>query len=271
MVEKCRHDFHSSKIATEKSNGRYSDVRSNHESDGYSMDVLQASNSSNIIHLKTNQSYSLSYRFQVTTTRRYALSSTITRIVSTIVFGNAFPTTVQKCFAIGNSESNVDCLLDLPPIDTTKFIRLLLCRHGETEYNRLKLMQGARVNSSINDTGKQQAMSLGQALASYHHQQQQVSTKAREPFVIFHSPLLRAQQTATIATTQFPQATNKQRPIITMLPSLMEIDFGSDWDDEPVEKMKAKRYATYAAWSMGELDVRMSDDGESGWEVRLYN
>lgn len=58
------------------------------------------------------------------------------------------------------SGGNFDCLLDLPPI-TPGCVRLYLCRHGQTENNRLRKMQGARVDPEINKNGYEQAERLG--------------------------------------------------------------------------------------------------------------
>ena len=53
-------------------------------------------------------------------------------------------------------QPNLDCLADLPPI-LTNCVRLYLCRHGQTEYNRLKKVQGSRIDALLNDTGRKQA------------------------------------------------------------------------------------------------------------------
>lgn len=42
---------------------------------------------------------------------------------------------------------------------------LYLVRHGETEYNRRQIMQGRRINSSLNATGRRQAEALGRRFA----------------------------------------------------------------------------------------------------------
>lgn len=65
----------------------------------------------------------------------------------------------QKSITTGNTVSintdakqqkqqqpNLHCLSDLPPI-LPYSVRLYLCRHGQTEYNRLKLIQGSRIKS----------------------------------------------------------------------------------------------------------------------------
>lgn len=45
--------------------------------------------------------------------------------------------------------------------------RLFIARHGETEYNRKKLLQGRGIDVSLNDTGIRQAKSLSSYLQSY--------------------------------------------------------------------------------------------------------
>eukprot|EP00956_Cyclotella_meneghiniana_P001722 scaffold1876_cov58-Cyclotella_meneghiniana.AAC.1 len=56
------------------------------------------------------------------------------------------------------------CLLDLPPL-TPDCARIYLCRHGQTENNRLHLVQGARVDPPINENGREQAKRLGTAIS----------------------------------------------------------------------------------------------------------
>jgi broad specificity phosphatase PhoE len=132
---------------------------------------------------------------------------------------------------------------------TTK--RVFMCRHGETEYNRLKKVQGARVDASLNETGERQAQLLGQALSRVN------------PEHLYHSNLLRARQTASIAASQMPSS-----PDLVCLPSLKEIDFGDAIEGAPVSTYRAQMTATYAAWATGQLDARMAQDGESLADVQ---
>lgn len=49
---------------------------------------------------------------------------------------------------------------------STNSKEIYLIRHGETEYNRMGIVQGRGVNESLNDNGRQQALKFFQA---YHH------------------------------------------------------------------------------------------------------
>jgi Histidine phosphatase superfamily (branch 1) len=93
------------------------------------------------------------------------------------------------------------CLADLPTIPSDS-IRIYLCRHGQTENNRLRKVQGARVDPPINDNGRIQATNLGRALAlagsssssssssENSLQQQQVHDRSNiAPHLIFSSNL----------------------------------------------------------------------------------
>jgi broad specificity phosphatase PhoE len=158
-----------------------------------------------------------------------------------------------------------DCLQDLPVLDTTNFVRIYLCRHGQTELNRLEKIQGVRLNPSINDTGMKQAFLLGQALALANN----------PPELYYSSSLERAKVTASVAMNSAiavdnssSSSTSKQPKLITeTVPSLMEIDFGPIAEGVPVEEVRAKMISTYAQWALGNINARMDPEGESGYEV----
>ncbi|TRZ01284.1 hypothetical protein DNTS_001494 [Danionella cerebrum] len=63
---------------------------------------------------------------------------------------------------------------------------LTMVRHGETQYNRDKLLQGQGVDTPLSDTGHQQAMAAGRYLKDLHFTN------------VFVSNLQRAMQTAEI-------------------------------------------------------------------------
>jgi broad specificity phosphatase PhoE len=168
---------------------------------------------------------------------------------------------------------NANCLTDLPPIPSG-FVRVYLCRHGQTENNRLHLMQGARVDPAINDTGMAQAQRLGTALANAAGNNAEKA--AGMPELILHSKLLRAQQTASIASRQFitkqqQQQQQQQRiPKLTTLDALGEVDFGAVAEGLPVEQVRSQLVATYAGWATGNLDMGMQGGGETGRQVLLH-
>ena len=191
---------------------------------------------------------------------------------------------------------NLQCLADLPPI-TPGCARIYLCRHGQTENNRLRKVQGARVDPSLNAYGAAMASRIGMAL-SYLSQED-----GGVPTVAVHSQLTRARETAQIAaktlsdirtsgrrrtdpgaqfdpsylldtfgregTISVPTLVEVKRTGIRdiTLPSLGEVDFGTGFDGANVELVKAGMYATYASWSVGAIDKRMDGGGESGREV----
>ena len=153
------------------------------------------------------------------------------------------------------TSSQLDCLSDLPPL-RPDCVRVFLCRHGQTENNRLHLIQGARADPDLNDFGKLQAQSLGQAL--------QRSSRPG-PSLFLHSDLKRAKQTATIAASQF---TNPSHIPVQMESLLSEVDFGEVAEGQPVEYYRGSMAAAYADWSIGRLDAKMAGGGETGYEVR---
>lgn len=144
-----------------------------------------------------------------------------------------------------------DALADLPMINPTTTKRVFMCRHGETEYNRLKKVQGARVDAPLNQTGQRQATSLGLALSRVRVEN------------LYHSNLLRAKQTALIAASQMLPS-----PDLVCLPSLKEIDFGAAAEGASVSAYRGLISATYAAWALGQPDARMTQDGESLTQVQ---
>ena len=150
-----------------------------------------------------------------------------------------------------DDEPNLECLLDLPPLDRDNYVRLYVCRHGQTENNRLGKIQGARVDPSLNETGEQQAARLGQAL---------MRVLPEPPEAVFHSPLTRARETAHIASSAFPSSTLKT------LPALAEVDFGPALEGQSADEFRTQMRGTYVEWAMGDINCRM-EGGESGRDV----
>lgn len=127
-------------------------------------------------------------------------------------------------------------------------IRILLIRHGETEWNRVRRFQG-RSDVPLNHKGREQARALALAL------------KEERLEAIYTSPLSRAMETARFIHTY--------HPIIPLLveDGLVEMDLGK------FDGMEAQQWATQypeflADWRRDPSSVRMPG-GESLSEVQM--
>ena len=94
----------------------------------------------------------------------------------------------------------------------------LLIRHGETDYNKKMHIAGRMPDVHINPTGRQQAQSLADKLAS-------IPIKA-----IYSSPMERAMETA------LPLAKSLKLEIIP-IPGLLETNCG-EWQGQSVKKLR---------------------------------
>lgn len=197
--------------------------------------------------------------------RRVAIRNTIA--ISTAI---AVSDTFWPCANAGELPSKpnldhtveLDCLKDLPPISKDS-IRIYLCRHGQTENNRLRIVQGSRVDPPVNINGKAQATNLGLALARADP----------KPELFFSSSLLRAKMTANIAANAnndpLEATSSSNRLIARQLPVLSEIDFGAFADGQPISAVQEKMTKTYTRWSMGDVDYRPEGGGDSGRKVLI--
>jgi len=175
---------------------------------------------------------------------------------------------------------DIRCLLDLPPPPPNRrTVRIYLCRHGQTEYNRLGKMQGSRIDPPLNPTGQQMAVRLGKALSCLDDKD--------APNFATHSRLIRAKETAYIAAATIGKygktygdgddgvdspvelVDTKDWMPITYTPSLNEVDFGPINEGKPVPQAKADMYAAYSAWAIGKIDTTPSGGGETGRQVIL--
>jgi Histidine phosphatase superfamily (branch 1) len=191
--------------------------------------------------------------------RRQALSyGSSLALVSSLVVSNAanagFDSMTQSS-PVEESSGNFDCLMDLPPLPSD-CCRIFFCRHGQTENNRLRLVQGARVNVPLNDVGRQQGRRVGLAL----------SRADPAPYSsVFCSPLVRARQTAEEAIASGYQG---RRDIhLQEMNALMEVDFGPVAEGQKVDDAKPDMAATYSRWSMGNVDYKPVGGGDSGRDV----
>ena len=116
---------------------------------------------------------------------------------------------------------------------------IILVRHGRTELNRSRCLQG-RVDATLDEVGEQQADAVGAYLASHL----QVSR-------IISSPLQRAQQTALRIAQQFGSSS------VDVDERWIEIDYGI-YDGLPLEDVPGD------VWNSWRTDPEFTpDDGES--------
>lgn len=126
-------------------------------------------------------------------------------------------------------------------------IRILLVRHGETDWNRLQRFQG-RSDVPLNETGLAQAEALGLALRA-------------EPLCSFYSsPLKRALETARIIRKHHPMA-----PLLVD-GDLVEMHLGA-FDGMRASDWAASNREFLAHWSTHPATVRMPG-GETLEEVQ---
>ena len=125
--------------------------------------------------------------------------------------------------------------------------RVILVRHGETEWNRSRRIQGSNSNISLNETGRQQAESLALRLKS-------------EPVqAIYSSPLQRTLDTA--------QAIARHHQLEVQLePDLREFDLG-ELEGIKIEDLNKSYREILLINSQGEILPRVPG-GESLKEVQ---
>jgi broad specificity phosphatase PhoE len=127
--------------------------------------------------------------------------------------------------------------------------RLYFIRHGETDYNRRRIVQGRRINCGLNATGRVQARALAARMAS-------VPVDA-----IYTSTLLRAQETASHIAERHPKA-----PLYA-LADLEEMSWGI-YEGEPLSEAVLEAFdEMHARWARDEYMHRI-EGGESILDVQ---
>jgi 2,3-bisphosphoglycerate-dependent phosphoglycerate mutase len=112
---------------------------------------------------------------------------------------------------------------------------ILLVRHGETDWNHERRIQG-QSDPPLNELGREQARALSQALA------------AEQVDAVYASDLRRARETAEILAAELglPVVVDRE---------LRELNFGP-WEGRTVEELEARYADAFARWRNG---------GEAGW------
>ena len=110
-------------------------------------------------------------------------------------------------------------------------MRILLARHGETQWNVEGRSQGQTFDIPLSATGQTQARALGERLRGL--------PIARA----VASPLLRARETAELALGEAPE----RQGLLTLDPRLMEISHGA-WEGRLAEEIRADFPEVQRAW-----------------------
>lgn len=121
-----------------------------------------------------------------------------------------------------------------------------IIRHGETEFNKSKLLQGRGINAPLNETGWLQAKAVANALESYPIEK------------IVTSSLIRTKQTAA----PFAQRTHTE---IESWSEFDEMSFGN-FEGKPFFDVIEHLKELQEVWSNGQIDVEVPG-GESPEEV----
>jgi broad specificity phosphatase PhoE len=124
---------------------------------------------------------------------------------------------------------------------------LYLARHGETEYNRMRLMQGQQVDAELNDRGRTQARALAIRF-------RQVSLNT-----LYSSPLVRAWETATAVGAYHDLAP-------TRLDLVSEMSWG-DLEGRPIDSVTPYLKDLTRQWKAGNFKHRVGG-GETILDVQ---
>ena len=130
------------------------------------------------------------------------------------------------------------------PTTTFYFIR-----HGETDYNRQRIVQGRRIDSTLNATGRAQAEALAERFAG------------ETLDVIYSSTLQRARETATAIAKHHPGVP------VHHLADLEEMSWGIYEGRSSSPDMRAVFDAMYERWSQGDYATAF-EEGESILDVQ---
>jgi len=124
---------------------------------------------------------------------------------------------------------------------------IYLVRHGQTEYNRLRIVQGRGVNSSLNEQGFKQAAAL------YAHYKQQSFD------AIYASSQLRSQQTVAPFT--------QQGYTINKFSNLDEMSWGNHEGRASTPESREEYKALTQSWHNGDYRAAIKH-GESAYDVQ---
>lgn len=119
---------------------------------------------------------------------------------------------------------------------------IYVARHGETEYNRTRRIQGRGINEPLNETGRKQARAIARSLTESNIDH------------IFASSLERSVQTAEIIANQLELS-------VCSHAELDEMNFGII-EGKPIDEIQDNLEQLHHAWSSGNTDFALAE-GES--------
>lgn len=134
-------------------------------------------------------------------------------------------------------------------------MRLLFVRHGETDHNKARRIQGPLLDDPLNETGAKQAQALARHVAA------EQAAGAIHLDAIYSSPLKRAWQTAEAIAGVF-----HQKPVA--VPGLIEFSWGVYLGKtETGETLEAMKKA-HAEWKSGNVRYQLpeGESPHSAWE-----
>ncbi|KAG3104250.1 hypothetical protein PI124_g11402 [Phytophthora idaei] len=148
---------------------------------------------------------------------------------------------------LNDSENKARTIVQqLPPV-SDGCSRLYLCRHGQTNYNMQRKLQGRGVNMALNAEGEEQAKFLAKAMKD-------VPLRA-----IYSSSLKRAFQTADTVAQLHPKIE------VQPFQEVEEMNFGQ-LEGHPMEMHEEQIHTMFKRWKQGEYNAAWPD-GESPMDV----
>ncbi len=126
-------------------------------------------------------------------------------------------------------------------------LRFYFVRHGETDYNRERRVQGGTLDIPLNELGREQAERAARRLSSVNFDQ------------AYCSPLTRARQTAEIIL-----AGQSTEPELRSLADVAEMRFGQFEGQVIAESFRP----IYDQWQQGIFDIPVPGGGESIVDVQ---
>jgi broad specificity phosphatase PhoE len=169
---------------------------------------------------------------------------------------------------------------------------LIIVRHGETDLNKAKLIQGGQTDVELNSVGKDQAEKTGKAILEYlllkgkeeEAEEERVQNQEREMkrnIKIYSSPLLRTVETAQIISEKLSSLPQPQKSKSKSIP-IIKSNAIQEWDLDSLEGLNVEQAtAQYPnSWNILKewynpyvneelISIPIEDNGESMEDVRI--